>query len=113
MDAVALAAGEVANLLVLLRPAEVERRDVRAAVAQLAADIDLVLAIADLFEERLRRRERVARLRNVGELHRLADLQRAAIRLLLASDETEQRGLAGAVRTDHADDAATWQLERE
>ena len=46
-------------------------------------------------------------------MHRLADLDRAGIRLVLAGDHAEQRGLAGAVRADHADDAAGRQLEGE
>ena len=36
-----------------------------------------------------------------------------AVRLLLPDDHAEQRGLAGAVRADHADDAARRQLEGE
>ena len=44
-------------------------------------------------------------------MHRLADLDRAAVRLLLPGDHAEQRRLAGAVRTDDADDAAGRQLE--
>ena len=38
---------------------------------------------------------------------------RAGVRLLLAGDHAEQRGLAGAVRADHADNAAGRQLEGE
>ena len=57
--------------------------------------------------------ERVARLIDIAELHRLADLDGAGVRLLLAGDHAEQRGLAGAVRADDADDAAGRQLERQ
>jgi hypothetical protein len=46
-------------------------------------------------------------------MHRLADRDRARVRLLLARDHAKQRGLAGAVRADHADDPARWQLEGE
>ncbi len=42
-----------------------------------------------------------------------ADLDRSVVRLLLPGDHAEQRGLAGAVRADHADDAARGQLEGE
>ena len=48
--------------------------------------------------------ERVARLVDVGELDRLAELERAAVGRLLAGDHPEQRRLAGAVGADHADD---------
>ena len=37
----------------------------------------------------------------------------AVVGLLLAGDHAEQRGLAGAVRADDADDAARRQLERQ
>jgi hypothetical protein len=40
-------------------------------------------------------------------------LDRAGVGLLLAGDHAEQRGLAGAVRADDADDAAGRQLERQ
>ena len=46
-------------------------------------------------------------------MHRLADLDGAAVGLFLAGDHAEQRGLAGAVRPDDADDAARRQLEGE
>src|ERR1019366_4549243 len=52
-----------------------------------------------------------ARLVHVGDLRRLADLQLAAVRLLLADDHLEQRRLAGAVRADDADDAAARERE--
>src|SRR3546814_3028760 len=44
---------------------------------------------------------------------RLAHLEGAAVGLLLAGDHPEQRRLAGAVRTDHADDAGGRELEGE
>ena len=57
--------------------------------------------------------ERVAALIDVADLHRLAEPQRAAVGLLLPGDHPEQRRLAGAVRADHADDAAARQREVE
>ena len=42
-----------------------------------------------------------------------ADLDRAAVGLLLAGDQLEQGGLAGAVGADHADDAAGRQREAQ
>ena len=53
----------------------------------------------------------VAGLVDIAELHRLADLDGAGVGLFLAGDHAEQRRLAGAVRADHADDAAGRQLE--
>src|SRR5438477_6654105 len=113
MYAVALAAGEVTDLLVLIRSAEVERGDVGAAVAHATADVDLVLTIGDLFEDRLRRHEGVARLRDVGELHGVAQPQRAGVRRLLVGHKSEEGGLPRSVRSDHTDDAAARELERE
>src|SRR5437764_10381374 len=46
-------------------------------------------------------------------MHALADLDVAAVGLLLAGDHAEQRRLAGAVRADHADNAARRQFEGE
>ncbi len=46
-------------------------------------------------------------------LHRRADAQLAAVRAFLPGDHAEQRGLAGAVRADDADDAALRQVEVE
>src|SRR3712207_7723210 len=44
-------------------------------------------------------------LLDVGDLDRLADLDLAVVGLLLADQHLEQRGLAGTVRADDADDA--------
>jgi hypothetical protein len=68
------------------------------------------MTVGDLLPDRLLRVQRVARLVDVGEFHGLADPQAARVGLLLAGDHPEQRGLAGAVRTDDADDAAARQL---
>ena len=46
-------------------------------------------------------------------MHCLADRDGAAVRLFLLGDHAEQSRLARAVWTDHADDAARWQLERQ
>ncbi len=46
-------------------------------------------------------------------MHGLADGDGALVRRLLLGDHPEQRGLAGAVRPDHADNAARRQLEGE
>ncbi len=46
-------------------------------------------------------------------MHALADLDGALVGLFLAGDHAEQRGLAGAVRADDADDAAGRQFEGE
>ena len=83
MQAVALAARELADLLLLVGAAEVERRGVLARVDPAVADLDLVGAAGDLLPDRVVVVERVARLVDVGELDGVADPQRAAVGLLL------------------------------
>src|SRR5205823_3111910 len=48
-----------------------------------------------------------------ADRHRLPDLQRPGVGPLLPGDHPEERRLAGAVRADHADDAAARQREVE
>ena len=55
--------------------------------------------------------ERLARLIDVGELDARADADLAGVGLLGAGQHAKQRGLAGAVRADDADDAAARQAE--
>src|SRR5438067_1793488 len=113
VDAVALAARERPDSSLLARALEVEPRHVRARRDLLLSELDLVVAAGDLLEYRLVRIERLAALIDVADLHRLADLQRPLVRLLLRGDHPEERRLAGAVRADDADDAAGRQREVE
>src|SRR3990170_2580982 len=113
MNAVALSARELADLLLLIRPLEVEPADIGAGRHLAGAKLDHVAAAGDLLEHRLLAVERIARLIDIAELHRVADADTAVVRRLLADDHAEERGLAGAVRADHADDAAWRQLEGE
>ena len=55
----------------------------------------------------------IARLIDIAEPHRRPDVDLAAIGLFLPGDQAEQRGLARAVRPDHADDAAGRQREAQ
>src|SRR5262249_41046291 len=106
MNAVPLAPGEILHRLLLVRTLEVERGDVGARGDAPRSQLDQVLAAGDLLPYGLRPLERLARLIHVRELHRVAEAERAAVRLPLARDPAEERGLAGAVRADDADDAA-------
>ena len=67
----------------------------------------------DLLEHRGLARQRVAGLVHVGQADRGPDGQAAGVGLLLAHDHAEERGLACAVRADHADDAARREDEVE
>src|ERR1700688_3966140 len=113
MHAVALAAGELANLLLLVRALEVEGADIRSAVHLALAERDDVVAAGDFLPDVFLAVERVARLIDIAKLNALADLDRARVRLLLAGDHAEQWRPAGTVGSDDADDAARRQLERE
>jgi hypothetical protein len=72
VHAVALAAGERADLLLLVGALEVEPRHVGARVDLALADLDLVVPPV-ISSQTSCRVERVAALVDVGELHRLAD----------------------------------------
>ena len=66
-----------------MRALEVEPRHVGARRDLPLAHHELVFAAGDLVEHALVRIERVARLIDVADLHRLAEPQRAGVRLLL------------------------------
>src|SRR5262249_49350959 len=72
-----------------------------------------VVAVGDLLPHRLVRSEAVAALVDIAEVHRLAEHDRALIRLLLAGEHAEEGGLPGAVRADDAHDAGRRELEGE
>src|SRR5262245_65759394 len=111
VHAIALAAREVADALLLIGALEVERGDIGARRDLAVAELDLILAVGDLLPDGLRRIEGVTALVDVRQLDRVADAQRPAVGLFLAGDHAEQRRLAGPVRPDDADDAAARQVE--
>ena len=77
------------------------------------AELHEVMAVGDFLPDILRWIEMVAALVDIAQMHRLADFDRAIVRLFLAGDQLEQRGLARAIGADHADDAARRQAEGE
>src|SRR5207249_345021 len=112
VDPVSLAAGQVLHLLLLVGAGEVEERGVRARVQLPLADEDrLPPAVGQPLPHRALAVEGLAALVDVGDDDRVAETERAAVGLLLADDHAEERRLAGAVRADHADDAAPRQVE--
>src|SRR6516164_6833082 len=113
MHAVALAARQRADLLLLVGALEIEVGAIGARIHLALAEQDNVLPARDFLPDILLAVERVARLIDIAEMDRFADLDRALVRFFLPDDHAEQRGLAGAVRTDHADDAAGWKPEGE
>src|SRR4051794_10377249 len=111
VDPVALAARELADLLLLVLPLEVEGADIGAGADLVLAEAEHVAAARNLLPDVLRRVERVARLIDIAQANRLADPDRAGIGLLLAADELEQGRLAGAVGADDSDDPSRREAE--
>src|SRR5918993_2448397 len=103
VEAVPLTTGQDAGRLLLVRSLEPERGDVRARRHLDVADLDVVEPVGDDVPQGLLRVYAAAVLLDVGELDGLADLDLAVVRLLLADQHLEQRGLAGAVGADDAD----------
>ena len=114
---VAFAARKISDALLLIRAGEVERCDKRSAVdfacAVEARDAQRVVPARDLFIDGAAVVQHRARLIHICNVDGLADRDRARIWLLVAGQQPEQRRLAGAVRTDHSDDPARRQAERE
>ena len=79
----------------------------------MATDVDVVVTVRDHFPDVLVGVEVVPGLVDIGQLDGVAEADRAAIGLLVADDHPEEGGLAGAVRTDDADDSGRRQLEGE
>src|SRR5712664_93788 len=113
MDAVALAARQRADLLLLVGALEIERRAIAARVHLALAEQDQFVAAGNFLPHALLAVQTVARLVDIAEMHGFTDRDDALVRRLLLGDHPEQRGLAGAVGADHADDAAGRQFECE
>src|SRR5215471_15324943 len=111
MHAVPLAAGQLTDLLLLVRAFEIEPADIGARLHFAIAELEHIVAAGDLLEHRLLTIQRVARLINIAELDCLADADRTVVGLVLAHDHAEQCGLAGPIRPDHADNAPGGQLK--
>src|SRR5204863_9760823 len=71
------------------------------------------LAVGDRLPYVLLRIDALTGLVDGGDRDRLADPDRALVRLCLAHDHLEQRGLANSVRREDADDAVAGQAEGE
>src|SRR3546814_8529160 len=93
VHAVALAARELADLLLLVAAPEVEGADIGARLSLVLAELNDVEPAGDFFPHRLVSGEGVAALVDIAELHGVADAQAAAVGLLLAGDHAEPRGL--------------------
>src|SRR2546423_1045806 len=104
MHAIALAARELPDPLLLVGARKVEPRHVRTRIHLAFSKLDDVEPVRDLFPNGFVRVERVARLVDIAEFDLWRDLKRACIRSFLFGDQAKQRGFSGTVRPDHADD---------
>src|SRR5690349_2938024 len=111
MHAVALAAGELSYLFLLVGAAEIEQRAIGAARDLATAEIDFVLTARDLLPHGVAGPKRVARLVDIAEFYRVADAELAAVGRLLLGHHAEQRRLAGTVWADDPDNPAGRQPE--
>jgi hypothetical protein len=71
----------VPNLLLLVAALEVEGRAIGAGVHLVLAELDDVVAAGDFLPDGLVAIERIAALVDIGQMHRLADGDRAANRV--------------------------------
>ena len=110
---VALTARQHPGRLLLIGTLETEGRHIGAAGHLEAAHLDVVEPVRDDLPDVLLGIQPFPALVDVADLDGLTDLQGARIRLLLADDHFEQRGLADTVRADHTDDAGARQVERQ
>ena len=106
MQAAALAAGKLADPLLLIGPLEVEAADIGACRRFVPADSEHVGTTRDFLENGLLAIQAIAALVDVGELDRAADLDFAGIGLFGADQHPEEGRFAGTVGADDADDGA-------
>src|SRR5688572_10746342 len=106
MDAVALAAAQLAHLFLLIGSLEIEAADIVARVDGSCAELDFLKPVADFVVHTTVIVEIVAMLIDIGKLDGVADFDRSGIGLLLPGDHPEQGRFAGAVGADYANDRA-------
>ena len=111
VDTVAFAARQLADLFLLVLPAEIERADISTRAHFLFAEAKDLQFVGDFLPDIFRGIEVIAALVDITELDGRADVDLALVGLFLPGNQLEQGRLAGAVRPNHADDAAGGQRE--
>src|ERR1700730_8187092 len=97
----------------MLHAFEIEASNVAARRCFVIADLDEVEAAGNLLPHRVLVVEGLARLIDVGELDAGTQADLAAVRLFRAGKHAKQRGFAGTVGSDDADDSARRQAEAQ
>src|SRR5258708_19682826 len=97
MHAVAFAAGQRADLLLLIGALEIERGAIAARIHLALAQKNKLVATGNLLPHRLLAVEAIAGLVDIAAMHALAARNGALVRLLLAGDHTQHRLLAVAL----------------
>ena len=111
VQTVALATGQNAGRLLLVRTLEAKGGDIGARGHFDIADLDEVQAVRDDLPQRLVRVDTGACLVDIADLDGLTDRQLATIERLKADDRLKQGGLTDAVGANNADDAVARQRE--
>ena len=113
LDAVALAARELADLGVDHGRREPHGPEERLDVDPAVLELDVVVAIGDLLDDGVVGHQIAAALLEVRRARVLAEDDRAGIGRELAEDGADQRGLAGAVAADDPDPVALLHQQRQ
>src|SRR3546814_609070 len=101
VNAVALTAGKLADLLLLIATLEIEGPHIGVGLKFMLADGHEIMAAGNFLPDIMVGIQMIAALIDIAELHRIADFDGAAIGRFLAGDKLEQRRLARAVGADH------------
>ena len=106
METSAFTARERSDDLLLISALEVEAAEISTARHLKLTDFQNVQTVGNRFPNGLVVRERFSGLRNRAEFDGRSDIDFTGIRSFFTGDHLEERGLTGAVRTDHADDGS-------
>src|SRR3546814_2581461 len=91
VNAVALTAGKLADLLLLIATLEIEGPHIGAGLEFMLADGHEIMAAGNFLPDIMVGIQMIAALIDIAELHRIADFDGAAIGRFLAGDKLEQR----------------------
>ena len=112
MHAVALTTRKISAQLLLFSSSETKSRDIRAAVDLHRPQLDFFLTIRDRLPNAVGWLHCISKLFDVTQLHGFANNKFSAVNFFATENHLKQRRLARSVWTNHADNRASWNLER-